>query len=93
MLRWRDSKAAAAAGSGSRGSGAGGISTAAADGRAGGKVARTSSTGHSPHGPRNNVGVGVEAGAEIGGGNLSSLVAQLLGLELDGVFRTVVGFL
>ncbi len=100
MLRWRDSKAtAAAAGSGSRGS-IGSVSTARADGRAGGgsckvKVARTITSGNSPHGRTNNGGDGdgVEAGAEIGRGNLRGVVAQLLGLELEGVFRMVVGFL
>lgn len=109
MLRWQDSKAAAAAAAGSCSRGSGGdVSTAAAGGRAGGesckvKIARTTSTGHSSLGRKNNGGDEdgdvdgdrdwEEADAEIGGGDLRSVVVQLLGLEVEGVFRTVVGFL
>lgn len=89
-------------GCGVGGVGVGGVSTSAADDRAGEscKVARTggsagggSAEGHSS--PRGRVdnggGAGVEAGAD--GGTLSGLVARLFELELEGVFRAVVGFL
>ena len=81
MLRWRASKQEAER-SDDLGS-PGGNSSAA------GRVQ------HWSHGRENNGGgEGVEAcGAEAGGGNLSGLVWQLLGLELEGVFRGVVRFL
>ena len=82
------------------GGGGGGSIEAAGESR---KVPRTGSAAsistavHSSHGRTNNGGGdGVEAGGaeeSDGGGGLSGLVSQLVGLELEGVFRAVMGFL
>ena len=101
MLRWRSSQAAEAASSNKDASGTRSSIAAAAESRAGssGEVTRAGRTasrleywlrGTTNNGGGDVVGAG---GAKTDGENLRDLVEQLLGLEPDGVFRAVVGFL
>eukprot|EP00752_Nemacystus_decipiens_P014367 g12779.t1 len=60
------------------------------------KTAKTDGPGRVSSGVRGQFshgGVGITEGGESEVGGLSGLVDQLLGLELEGVFRTIVGFL
>lgn len=63
-------------------------------------MARTGALGSVPHGlhghqifSSSSSSVGGTVGGESESWDLHGLVAQLLGLELEGAFRTIVGFI